>query len=118
MALLWGLINTLQILTYMPLLGYQMPSFLVVFFKMLSDFNMNFLGIDSLVEKYFEKFIHSFGSLTPNFHSSGFENSSILINIPDVIAILFIMVIILLLLYVMLKLCKGPKMNILIKKAF
>jgi hypothetical protein len=51
LTLLWDLINTIQILIYMPLMSLNMPSFLFNFYLSLNAFNLDFFNFEGLISK-------------------------------------------------------------------
>ena len=50
MVMLWGIVNTLQITSLMPLLSFQFPGFLLRFFYLMNDFNLQFFSLEDLLE--------------------------------------------------------------------
>jgi hypothetical protein len=53
MALLWELVNTIQILIYMPLMSLKTPGFLFAFYQALNEFSFNFLDLEKKLIDYF-----------------------------------------------------------------
>ena len=47
--MLWGLVNTIQLLAFLPLMSFQMPGFLITFLKNLNKFNFYFIDVSDLI---------------------------------------------------------------------
>lgn len=66
MKLLWGLLNTLQLISFLPLISLETPSIMSIFFQKINFLNMDFYKVDDYIrEKY--QFVRVYYSWTENF---------------------------------------------------
>jgi hypothetical protein len=79
LTLIWEMVNTVQILIYMPLLSLKMPWFLYSFYKILNEFSFNFIGF-KLTAIFDLKFVE----LDYNFSMLEFSTDNIFLNAIEV----------------------------------
>jgi hypothetical protein len=81
------MINTFQIVAYMPLLSLTMPAFLVAFFDIINSFNMgfSFMNFDGMLNGKFGIFDDIDSKFSKKFKTMGYSTSNIFINMGDVI---------------------------------
>ena len=85
-ALLWGMINTLQILIHMNMFAVVVPPNVTLFFTYLvSLVNMKLQFVDVIMSKVVSITDSVKSELSSSFSQSGYESSSMLANLSTVI---------------------------------
>jgi hypothetical protein len=102
------MVNTLQMIEYLPLLDINPPSLLLDIFNDLSISSFNLIPFDTIFADTGAN--DPAGPYSDSFNNAGYSYSKILMNIPDIF-ILFIVMTLLLILFLTMRclLKKFPK---------
>ena len=94
----------------MPLLSFKMPAFLINFFYILNDFNLQILDVSAAVQKSLA--FLKYQPVSHKYSKMGFESSNIIVNASDVILFYFFGIILYYLLKLLLKgLLRFPRVK-------
>ena len=89
MDFLWEMINTFQIIAFMPLLTFKMPGFLLVFFRYLNFMNFRFNDQKAYIAKHYD-FTTSMEEDGITHYVAGFDTSNVFINLYDLLVFFLI----------------------------
>jgi len=94
MSLLWTMINTLQVIEFLPLLNVNLPSFSLEVFKLLSISHFDFLPFDIIFDEF--NVTDYTSPYTYNFEVVGYESREVIQNLIDIVTLSFIFVVLIL----------------------
>ena len=82
MQLLWGMVNTLQLIIYMPLLQVYFPQNCVYFFTFIVDIvNFSIIPTDKILDKVFAFKNLTSDAMSQSFKGLGYKSANILKNL-------------------------------------
>ncbi len=88
MTMLWSMINTLQLLEFLPAMSINMPVFTLSIFKDLTVSSFNIIPFESIYKmaNYTDVSI----AYSDSFAKGNIESSNLFFNMPDIICIFII----------------------------
>jgi hypothetical protein len=83
MQLLWGMVNTIQILTHLPLLDITYPSSTLALYQIIIDVaNFEITDSEALLNKAFNfQFDEDEGAFSDKFEMIGYEKKNMILNL-------------------------------------
>ena len=82
MQLLWGMVNTLQLILHMNMLNVLMPANVQLFFSLIIDMvNFKIIKTDTIINGLFGLKEKAEGSINPAYKQTGYGSSNILLNL-------------------------------------